>query len=397
MAGKLKVNPRRTVSIGLARWPFFAILCGMSQGTTPPHWPLTDLAAALPASVPFIGPETIARQTGIPFAARLGANEQRFGPSPMAVAAMAQAAADAWMYGDPENFDLKAALAAKHGCAPAHIVVGEGVDGLLGLIVRLTVGAGDAVVTSRGTYPTFNYHVTGFGGTLHFAPYAGDASDPMALVDTARKVGAKLVYIANPDNPMGSHHSAQTIAAMLDALPHDCLLILDEAYIEFAPPGTAPEIPANDPRLIRFRSFSKAYGMAGARLGYGICAPELARAFDRVRNHFGLGRIVQAGGLAALSDSTHLARVLAGSVAARARLAQIAGENGLRALPSATNFTCVDLGRDGDYTARVLAHLAQSGIFVRMPSAPAQNRCLRISHGTVSDLDLLAQALPRAL
>jgi len=369
---------------------------------TPPHinhthWPLTDLAAALPATTPFVGPEAIERQMGRAFAARLGANEQRFGPSPLAVHAMAQAAGDAWMYGDPENHDLKAALAMRHICTPAHIVLGEGVDGLLGLIVRLTVAAGDSVVTSRGTYPTFNYHVTGFGGTLHLAPYAGDASDPPALVDLARRLGAKLVYIANPDNPMGSHHSADTIRAMLDALPPHTLLILDEAYIEFAPTVTAPDIAPDDPRLIRFRSFSKAYGLAGLRLGYGICAPDLSRAFDRVRNHFGLGRIVQAGGLAALADAAHLAQVLAGSAEARARIAQIADECGLRALPSATNFTCVDLGRDGDYTRGVLANLAQSGIFIRMPAAAPQDRCLRISHGTMADLDLLADALPRAL
>ena len=172
---------------------------------------------------------------------------------------------------------------------------------------------------------------------------------------------------------------------------------MDEAYIEFAPTGTAPDIAPDDPRLIRFRSFSKAYGLAGLRLGYGICAPDLSRAFDRVRNHFGLGRIVQAGGLAALADAAHLAQVLAGSAEARARIAQIADECGLRALPSATNFTCVDLGRDGDYTRRVLANLAQSGIFIRMPAAAPQDRCLRISHGTMADLDLLADALPSAL
>ncbi len=368
----------------------------MTQKRTP-HWPLTDLAASLPASVPFIGPETIERQMGRTFAVRLGANEQRFGPSPLAVEAMAQAAGEAWIYGDPENHDLKAALAAKHGCTPAHIVLGEGVDGLLGLIVRLCVAAGDRVVTSRGTYPTFNYHVAGYGGGLELVPYAGDASDPQALVDKARDVGAKLVYIANPDNPMGSHHTAQTIHTMLDALPPQTLLILDEAYIEFAPEGTAPLIDADDPRLIRFRSFSKAYGMAGVRLGYGICAPDLARAFDRVRNHFGLGRIVQAGGLAALQDSAHLSQVLAGSIAARARIGQIAQGLGLRALPSATNFTCVDLGKNGDFTRASLAALAQEGVFVRMPAAPPHDRCLRISHGTAQDLDQLATALHKVL
>lgn len=369
----------------------------MQNPTLSPHWPLTDLAASLPQAVPFIGPETLQRQRGIRFAARLGANEQRFGPSPRAVAAIAQAAGDVWMYADPENHDLKAALAAQHGCTPAHIVLGEGVDGLLGLIVRLTVDLGTPVVAARGTYPTFGYHLRGHGGQMIDAPYRAYASDLAALVDLARQRRAKLVYLANPDNPMGSHHTGAAVAQMLDDLPAGCLLILDEAYIDFAPAGTAPEIAPDDPRVIRLRSFSKSYGLAGLRLGYGICAPELARAFDRVRNHFGLGRLVQAGGLAALGDTAHLAHVVAGSVAARARLAQIAGDNGLRALPSATNFTCIDLGRDGDFARATLAALGDLGLFIRMPSTPPQDRCLRISHGTADDLDLLAAALPAAL
>ena len=363
----------------------------------PPHWPLTDLAASLPASVPFIGPETLQRQRGSVFAARLGANEQRFGPSPMAVAAMTQAAGEVWMYGDPENHDLKAALAAKHGCTPAHIVLGEGVDGLLGLIVRLAVDQGTPVVASRGTYPTFGYHVRGHGGQMCDVPYRGDASDPAALIDLAKLQRAKVVYIANPDNPMGSHHTGAAMAQMLADMPAGCLMILDEAYIDFAPAGTAADIAADDPRVIRLRSFSKSYGLAGLRLGYAVCAPDLARAFDRVRNHFGLGRLVQAGGLAALGDHAHLAAAVAGSVAARARLAQIAGDNGLHALASATNFTCIDLGKDGAFARAALAALGDLGLFIRMPAAAPQDRCLRISHGTVQDLDLLAKALPKAL
>jgi histidinol-phosphate aminotransferase len=361
------------------------------------QWPLTELAASLPATVPFIGPETIERQMGRPFTARLGANEQRFGPSPLAVAAMQAAAAQAWMYGDPENHDLRSALGARHGCDGVHIVLGEGVDALLGLIVRLCIGQGDSVITSRGTYPTFAYHVQGYGGQLIHAPYSDDASDPGALIDLAQRHRAKLVYIANPDNPMGSHHSANVMAQMLDALPAGALLILDEAYIDFAPDDTAPAIAPDDPRVIRLRSFSKSYGLAGLRLGYGICAAPFARAFGRVRNHFGIGRIVQAAGLAALQDTQHLTHVVAGSVLARARLAQIAQDNDLRALPSATNFTCLDLGRGGDYTRQVMANLAGAGVFVRMPAAAPQDRCLRISHGTMQDLDVLAATLPAAL
>ena len=143
---------------------------------------LTPLAASLPSSVPFVGPETQERARGRPFRARLGANESLFGPSPLAVRAMRDAVSDVWMYGDPENHALKAALAAHHGCRPENIVVGEGIDGLLGYLVRLFVAPGDPVVTSLGAYPTFNFHVTGYGGTLHRAPYKGWHEDPEALV-----------------------------------------------------------------------------------------------------------------------------------------------------------------------------------------------------------------------
>ncbi|MEH6774934.1 MAG: aminotransferase class I/II-fold pyridoxal phosphate-dependent enzyme, partial [Cereibacter changlensis] len=262
----------------------------------------TPLVASLPATVPFVGPETQERSRGRRFKARLGANESLFGPSPKAVAAMAEAAAEVWMYGDPENHDLRAALARHHGCAPSNIVVGEGIDGLLGYLVRMLVAPGDAVVTSDGAYPTFNFHVAGFGGALHKAPYRGDHEDPEALLAKVRDTGARLVYLANPDNPMGSHHPAATIRAMIEALPEGVLLILDEAYVDLAPEGTAPEIEADDPRVIRMRTFSKGYGMAGLRVGYAIAAPGLVAGFDKVRNHFGVGRIAQAGALAALQD-----------------------------------------------------------------------------------------------
>ena len=190
---------------------------------------LTPLAASLPSTVPFVGPETQERGLSRPFRARLGANESLFGPSPRAVAAMAQAATEVWMYGDPELFDLKAALAAHHGCRPDNIVVGEGIDGLLGYLVRLMVGPGDKVVTSLGAYPTFTFHVAGFGGEIIRVPYRGDHEDPEALVAAAHQHHPKLVYLSNPDNPMGSHHPAATLTAMLGALPEGSLLVLDEA------------------------------------------------------------------------------------------------------------------------------------------------------------------------
>jgi histidinol-phosphate aminotransferase len=358
---------------------------------------LTPLAASLPATVPFVGPEAQERTRGVPFAARLGANESPFGPSPASLDAMRAAAAEAWMYGDPEAHDLRAALAAHHNVPMEAIVVGEGIDGLLGTLVRLLVAPGDAVVTSAGAYPTFAYHAVGFGAALHAVPYAGDHEDPDALAARAREAGAKLVYLANPDNPMGSWHPAGAITAMLDALPEGCLLCLDEAYADLAPPEAVPPLDATDPRLIRMRTFSKAHGLAGLRVGHALGHPELIGAFDRVRNHFGVGRVAQAGALAALDDQAYLKDVTQRIAEARDRIAAIARENGLTVLPSAANFVAIDCGRDGAFARRVLGTLLDRGIFARMPGVAPLDRCIRVSCGTQADMLAFQTALPEAI
>lgn len=357
----------------------------------------TRLVQSLPATVPFVGPETQERARGAAFAARLGANENGFGPSPRAIAAMEQAAAGQWMYADPENHDLKAALAAHLGVTPAHVVVGEGIDGLLGYLVRLLIEPGDPVVTSDGAYPTFNFHVAGYGGALHKVPYNGDHEDPAALVARAAALGAKLVYLANPDNPMGSWHPAEGIETAVAALPDGTVLALDEAYIEFAPGGTAPRIDRDDPRVIRFRTFSKGYGLAGARVACAVGAPGLIAAFDKVRNHFGMNRAAQIGALAALQDADHLRATVEQVARARDRIARIAAENGLRALPSATNFVTIDCGGDGDLARKVLAGVVRRGVFIRMPFVAPHDRCIRVSAGPDDQLDAFARALPEAL
>lgn len=358
---------------------------------------LTAHAASLPATVPFTGPEALERQGGQPFRARLGANESVFGPSPRAIAAMAEAAAGAWMYGDPENHDLKQALAAHHGTSPAHIAIGSGIDGLLGLICRLTLDPGTPVVTSLGAYPTFNFHVQGFGGSLTRVPYKGAHEDVAGLLDAAHATGVRLLYLANPDNPMGSHHPAPVIEDLVANLPPDTLLILDEAYGDLAPPDAVPVIAADHRQVIRLRTFSKGYGLAGARVGYGVTNPDLALAFDKVRDHFGISRTAQAGALAALADQEWLASVTARMVRARARLSAIASENGLIPLPSATNFVTIDCGRDAAFATRLLEGMLAQGIFIRKPGVAPLDRCIRISLGDDAALDLVAEALPQVL
>ncbi len=357
----------------------------------------TPIISALPATTPFIGPEALERRTNSKIAARIGANENVFGPSPRAVAAMQAAAGESWMYGDPENHDLKGAIANHLGIAPDNITCGEGIDGLLGIMVRLFIDPGDAVATSLGAYPTFNFHVAASGGKLVTTPYVNDHEDPRTLVELAKRDKAKLLYFANPDNPMGTHWAAKDVQWLIDNIPDGCTLVLDEAYIEFAPDGTAPAIDVSRKNVLRFRTFSKAHGMAGARVGYAFGHRALTSAFDKIRNHFGISRISQAGAIAAITDPDWISDVKAKVITARARIRDIARDNGLQPLPSATNFMAIDCGRDGTYARSIVDGLLAHGIFIRTPGVAPLNRCIRVSCGTQKDLDQLAEVLPRAL
>lgn len=358
--------------------------------------PFTSIVEVLPETVPFVGPEAIERRTGIATRARIGANESGFGPSPRVIAALREATPEFWTYPDPENYALRTALGRHLGLASDEVTVSEGIDGLMGLLVRLFIAPGDIVVTSLGAYPTFNYHVIGFGGDLRFVPYAGVHEDPLALAAHARQTNARMVYLANPDNPMGSFWPAADIARFIDAVPETCLIVLDEAYMETAP-ETPLAIDTSRPNLLRLRTFSKAYGLAGLRCGYAIGNRRLIGAFNRIRNHFGVNKAAQVAALTALDDQTYLGDAVAAIAAARMRIAKIASDNGLTPLPSATNFVAIDCGRDGSYAVAVLEGLARQGVFVRKPAAPGLDQHIRISAGPDEQLDILAAALPVAL
>jgi len=358
---------------------------------------LTALAERLPATVPFVGPEAQERARGQPFRARIGANESGFGPSPRVVQAMAAAAPEMWKYCDPENHDLRVAVARHLGVKAENVVVGEGIDGLLSLTVRLHVSEGTPVVTSLGAYPTFNFHVVGFGGRIVAVPYANDREDLDALLEAVKAEGAPLVYLSNPDNPMGTWWEADEVEAFAAALPASTLLVLDEAYGETAPEGTLPPIDVSRPNVLRLRTFSKAYGLAGLRCGYAVGDAALISSFEKIRSHYGVNRMAQAAGLAALADQGYLATAVGRIAAARARIADIAHANGLAPLPSATNFVAIDCGGDGAFALKVMQALLAHDVFVRKPMAPGLDRCIRISCGPDADLDIFEEELPGAL
>ncbi|ETA72123.1 MULTISPECIES: pyridoxal phosphate-dependent aminotransferase [Mesorhizobium] len=358
---------------------------------------LSPIIEALPSTVPFVGPEAQERERGRAFRARIGANESSFGPSPRVIARMSGIARDMWMYCDPDNFDLKVAAAAHHDVAVENVVVGEGIDGLLSLVARMYVAPGDAVVTSLGAYPTFNFHVAGVGGRLVTVPYENDRESLDDLLKAVVKEKAPLVYLSNPDNPMGSWWEADEVIRFIEALPETTMLVLDEAYGELGPASALPPIDISRPNVIRMRTFSKAYGLAGIRCGYAIAEAQVIRDFEKIRNHYGVSRMAQIAGVEALADQPYLETVVARVAAGRRRIAAIAEQNGLKPLASATNFVTIDCGHDGAFALKVLQGLLSRDVFIRKPMAPKLDRCIRVSVGLDHELDIFAEELPGAL
>jgi histidinol-phosphate aminotransferase len=365
--------------------------------SSPPRFPQpTAQVAAIPAMTPFVAPEELARRVGRGALLRLGANESAFGPSPRAIAAMRDAVALTSWYGDPESLELRAALAARHGCAPEEVVVASGIDDLMGLIARAFCGPGDPCVATRGTYPTLFYHLNALGARAEFAePSETGGIVPENVVEAVRRSGAKLVYVANPDNPSGSFVGRATLAALRAALPDDVLLFLDEAYADFVPHDALPPDEI-DPRTIRTRTFSKAYGMAGARIGYALASAGVIATFQKLRLHFGVNRTAQVGALAALDDGAFLRGVIAEVERGREEYHALAARHALPSLPSSTNFVCIGIGTR-EQAETMVATLLERGVFVRKPWAPPIDGFIRVTVGTVAERAAFAERFAEAL
>ncbi|SFS89923.1 aminotransferase class I/II-fold pyridoxal phosphate-dependent enzyme [Marininema halotolerans] len=356
------------------------------------HPSFSSIVKALPATVPFVPPEEMERQTGHSIRLRLGANESNFGMSPKARQAMEKAVGKSYLYGDATSYDLKGELATLHGIRTDQIVIGSGLDDLLGLIVRTFLNPGDAVTTSLGGYPTFNFHVQGYGGVLHTVPYQDFRNDLQGLLQKAHDTHSRILYLANPDNPTGSWWGAEAIGELRRSLPKGCLLLLDEAYIDFAPLDTIWPLDPSDPQVIRARTFSKSHGMAGARIGYAFANQETIQAFDKIRNHFGVNRAAQAGALASLQDTAFQRMIMKEVAKGKEEYATLAAELGISTLPSATNFVAFDMGTP-KRAKLAMDTLWKQGVFTRVPGAPPLNRLLRVSVGTPVERSEFARIL----
>lgn len=343
-------------------------------------FPAAPHIEAIPAMTPFIGPEQLMRERGFQTLLRLGANESAFGPSPRAVAAMAAELPHLAWYGDPESHDLREAIAHRHGCAVENVSVGSGIDDLMGLAVRAFMAPGATALTTQGTYPTFSYHVRGFGGTVETVPYRTDGRvDIDALIERARDCRPAMVYLANPDNPSGTAVPLDDIERLFESLPAQSLLLLDEAYADFVENDEG--FAFFDGRLVRMRTFSKAYGMAGARIGFALTSSRNVQTFQKIRLHYGVNRNAQIGALAALEDDAFRRFIVAEVDAGRQEYYEIARDIGTSCIPSCTNFVCIDFTTN-ERAGSVMQALLEHGVFVRKPTAAPLDRFVRVSVGT---------------
>lgn len=354
------------------------------------------VVGAVPVSTPFVAPEELARRVGRSSLLRLGANESSFGPAPAALAAMREAVAHVAWYGDPESVELRTALARRNGCEIENIIIGSGIDDLMSLVVRTFCSPGDAALATRGTYATWTFHVLAYGAQAVTAdPTPTAAIDVDALIAQAAVTGPKLVYVANPDNPSGAFVPAADLARLRAGLADDVLLVIDEAYADFVDSALLPP-PALDPRTIRLRTFSKAYGLAGARVGYAIAPAAYVAAFNKIRQHFGVNRTAQIGALAALGDPDHLRAVVAEVGNGRQAYAALGRELDCRTLPSATNFVCFEIGTRSAAEGMV-GSLLERGVFVRKPYAPPIDGFIRVTVGTAAERAAFAEIFSEAL
>jgi histidinol-phosphate aminotransferase len=345
------------------------------------------------AHAALVGPEELARVAGHPALLRLGSNESPFGPSPMALAAVVAEARNESRYGDPSCALLREAIAARHGVDVACVTVGAGIDDLLGWIVRAYVAPGGATVAGLGSFPTFEMHAIGYGTQLHRVPYLeGGRLDLAGFVDAAERARGAVVFLPNPDNPSGSAYAWHEVLAFLDALPDGSLVIHDEAYGEFLPPERRFPRDAIDPRVVRLRTFSKEFGLAGLRVGYALATPETIAALDAVRLLYGVSRAAQAAAIAALDDEAFVSEVIAKIAAGRAEYEALGASLSLATLPSTTNFVLFDFETAGRARSAVEA-LLESGIHVRKPPSPPLDRYVRISVGSPPERATLATAL----
>lgn len=339
--------------------------------------------------------EELERELGIRNAIKLASNESPMGPSPTVIEAIRAAAASAHRYPDAGTFALRRDLAEHHAIGMDEICVGNGSNEIIDLLCRTFGSPEEHAVFGDPSFVCYQLGCTAANVPFGKVPLRDRlAWDVDALLDAVTP-RTKLLFVAHPNNPTGAHVPRAELRRLLEALPERVIAVIDEAYVEFADAPdyeSALSMRSLRERLVVLRTFSKAYGMAGLRVGYAIAPPELVGYLNRVRAPFNVNLIAQAAARAALGDRAHLERYLAMNRTERARVSAGLVELGLRVAPSQANFVLADFGMPN---GEVYDRLLRMGVIIR-PMPPPIDTWLRITVGLPEENDRLMEAV-RAL
>lgn len=365
------------------------------------------LAQALPGVqqlapyVPGKPADELARELGLPLDSivKLASNENPLGPSPKVIAAISQAVPELTRYPDGNGFVLKQALAQKFAVEPAQVTLGNGSNDILELVAKAWLAPGLNAVFSQHAFAVYPIATMAVGAECREIPannYGHDLPAILAAIDA----NTRVVFIANPNNPTGTWFDQQALADFLAQVPEHVIVVLDEAYIEYAEPGELPDgmdFLANHANLIVSRTFSKAYGLAALRIGYAISSPMIADVLNRIRQPFNVNSLGLVAAVAALEDEEYLQASRASNKQGLQQLSTAFDALGLSYIESRGNFIAVDFARDA---APINQALLEQGVIVRPVAGYAMPTFLRVSVGTEQEnarfIEVLEQVLADA-
>jgi histidinol-phosphate aminotransferase len=359
--------------------------------------PLNPSLSNLPVYQPGRPIEEVARELGLAAEGiiKLASNENPLGPSPLGVAAMRQALRRTNLYPDGNAFHLKQKLASKLGVTASNLVLGNGSNEIIEMIGHALLASGAEVVVSQYCFAVYPIVTALFGAKLVTVPAKKFGHDLEAML-AALTPNTRVVFVANPNNPTGTTVGREDLARFVQAVPDNVLLAMDEAYIEFLeePIDLLSEIRnGSRTNLILMRTFSKIYGLAGLRIGYGIGHPDFVAALEKIRQPFNINSVAQAGALAALDDARHIERTRKTNSRGLRLYARTFRRLGLEFIPSSANFILVRVG-DGQ---RVFEELQKRGVIVRPMGGYQLPEWVRISVGTTRENQRCIEALTAVL
>ncbi|WP_217909516.1 histidinol-phosphate transaminase [Desulfosediminicola flagellatus] len=328
--------------------------------------------------------DELEREYGVKNSIKLASNENPWGPSPKAIAAIQDALGSLNRYPDGSSYYLTQAIAKHFGMSAQEIVLGSGSNEVIEFLVKAFVGVDDEVITSHPSFLMYQKFVQVRGGKNLVLPLKGMRHDLQAILAsvTAR---TRLVFLDNPNNPTGTYINPADLYTFLSAMPEHVIVVLDEAYVDFMDMSYQVDIYSliknSDGRcpVVSLRTFSKAYGLSGLRVGFGLMAKEIADCLHKVRQPFNMNSLAQVAALAALEDTAFFDQTIKKTITGRNILMRGVEELGCKSYPSETNFFLIDVGGDADALYNAMLY---KGVIVRSMRAYGFPQCIRITIGT---------------